>query len=301
MIWKRVILSWMTLLALVFASAGATAGADLTPKTHVGAIDLVVAISIEASGLASAEERRGNWDAVTTGTSDVPPAARGAGRVCFAAGTQVETSEGPMAIEDVKVGDLVWSMDEETGEIALKRVFRTFVTEGKEVLELVVADESGIAEAVTVTAEHPFWVAERGWVEAGDLRADDVLSSLDGGASTVLSLEMLEEQTTVYNFEVEDFHTYFVGDGDIWVHNTCGAVFKTTKEAAEAAGKLGFRKVRGATSKGEAVFTDGKRFITRDNTGHSGGAFKMADSIKGLGSKKTRTGTFDTNLNKIGD
>ena len=81
MIWKRVILSWMTLLALVFASAGATAGADLTPKTHVGAIDLVVAISIEASGLASAEERRGNWDAVTTGTSDVPPAARGGGTV----------------------------------------------------------------------------------------------------------------------------------------------------------------------------------------------------------------------------
>ena len=27
---------------------------------------------------------------------------------------------------------------------------------------------------------------------------------------------------TTYNFEVEDFHTYFVGDSALWVHNMCG-------------------------------------------------------------------------------
>src|SRR5690606_5809188 len=29
-------------------------------------------------------------------------------------------------------------------------------------------------------------------------------------------------RTTVYNVEVEDFHTYFVGEGGVWVHNACG-------------------------------------------------------------------------------
>ncbi|KQN96007.1 hypothetical protein ASF12_24540 [Paenibacillus sp. Leaf72] len=30
----------------------------------------------------------------------------------------------------------------------------------------------------------------------------------------------LKEKVTVYNFEVADFHTYFVSDLGIWVHNT---------------------------------------------------------------------------------
>jgi filamentous hemagglutinin len=49
------------------------------------------------------------------------------------------------------------------------------------------------------------------------------------------------------------------------------------------------------------VFSDGKRFITRDADGHNGGAWKMGDSVKALGKKETRTGTFDTDLNKAGD
>ena len=31
--------------------------------------------------------------------------------------------------------------------------------------------------------------------------------------------ERLDEPETVYNFQVEDFHTYFVGENKIWVHN----------------------------------------------------------------------------------
>ena len=29
------------------------------------------------------------------------------------------------------------------------------------------------------------------------------------------------KRCTVYNLEVEDYHTYFVGEHGIWVHNTC--------------------------------------------------------------------------------
>ena len=31
--------------------------------------------------------------------------------------------------------------------------------------------------------------------------------------------ECLGEPETVYNFQVEDFHTYYVGENKIWVHN----------------------------------------------------------------------------------
>jgi RHS repeat-associated protein len=80
-----------------------------------------------------------------------------------------------------------------------------------------------------------------------------------------------------------------------------GPVFKTTKMAAEAAEKLGFRMTNERV-RGEAVFTNGNRFITRDQTSHNGGAWKMADSIEGLESKTTRIGTYSADLSiRIGD
>ena len=77
MIWKRVILSWMTLLALVFASAGASAAPDVSPKSHVGVSDLASLLCLGVSGLVSAGEHQRNRDVTTMDTSDVPHAARG--------------------------------------------------------------------------------------------------------------------------------------------------------------------------------------------------------------------------------
>ncbi|GAA4348522.1 hypothetical protein GCM10023165_34430 [Variovorax defluvii] len=78
-------------------------------------------------------------------------------------------------------------------------------------------------------------------------------------------------------------------------------VYKTTKQAQAAAEALGFVRINETVHDGQAVFRRGKDFITRDLDGHNGGAWKMADSVKNLGSKETRAGTFDINLNRIGD
>ena len=81
-----------------------------------------------------------------------------------------------------------------------------------------------------------------------------------------------------------------------------GAIFKTTKEAAEAAQALGFRRIKETVHGGQAVFKRGNEYITRDRTGHNGGAWKMADSVRGLESKTTRAGTFSADLTRrIGD
>ncbi len=81
-----------------------------------------------------------------------------------------------------------------------------------------------------------------------------------------------------------------------------GPAFQTTRQATAAAEALGYRRIA-ETSHGQAVYTNGKNYITRDIDGHKkGGAWKVADTLKALGSKETRTGTYDATLKvKVGD
>ena len=61
----------------------------------------------------------------------------------------------------------------------------------------------------------------RGWVAAGDLNEGDEVYLIDGSTAFVTGaeLERFTESVTVYNLEVADLHTYFVGDTSILVHN----------------------------------------------------------------------------------
>ncbi len=77
---------------------------------------------------------------------------------------------------------------------------------------------------ISATPSHPFCVNQFGWTRAADLRAGDVLV-LSNGEYVVVEFvqhEILEKPVKVYNFEVEDFHTYFVGESSVLVHNGCG-------------------------------------------------------------------------------
>ena len=64
----------------------------------------------------------------------------------------------------------------------------------------------------------------KGWVAAIDLKPHDRLELQNGKAAFVHSvrIEKLDQPIQVYNFEVEDFHTYFVGENRVLVHNGCG-------------------------------------------------------------------------------
>ena len=50
-----------------------------------------------------------------------------------------------------------------------------------------------------------------------------LLSDGSYGIIKSIKVEKLSEPETTYNFEVEDFHTYFVGTNEVLVHNACGA------------------------------------------------------------------------------
>lgn len=50
-----------------------------------------------------------------------------------------------------------------------------------------------------------------------------MLSDGSYGIINSVAVETLESPETTYNFEVEDFHTYFVSESNVLVHNKCVA------------------------------------------------------------------------------
>ena len=147
---------------------------------------------------------------------------------CFTAGTKIHTKDGFKAIETIKAGDYVWSENPETHEKALKKVKKIFVREKDSVVRLSIN-----GEAIETTNEHPFYVEGHGWTNASDLKAGDKVRLEDGTTGTVEKAKhvALDTPVTVYNFEVEDFHTYYVSEQKVLVHNTCAATAKNTQVA----------------------------------------------------------------------
>ncbi|WP_086932709.1 polymorphic toxin-type HINT domain-containing protein [Agarilytica rhodophyticola] len=141
--------------------------------------------------------------------------------LCFVEGTLVHTQDGLKPIEDINVGDLVVSKNDITGENDWKRVSQLFINYGKTVFDVTVTTDDGQQEVLGATHEHPFWAEGKGWVKAGELVAGDRVHLRDGQLASISSVKTREGQHTTYNFEVEDFHTYFVGERGVWVHNAC--------------------------------------------------------------------------------
>ena len=137
-------------------------------------------------------------------------------QTCFTGDTLVAAENGQKRIDEIKVGDKVWAFNVETGESELKTVTKVYVHSVDEILRLY-TDEGDI----DTTANHPFYVIGKGWVAAGDLVVGDEVYNLDETASAilVLEIEILDEPVLVYNLEVEDFHSYFVGCVPVLVHN----------------------------------------------------------------------------------
>ena len=137
---------------------------------------------------------------------------------CFIAGTLVLTEDGEKPIEDIEVGDYVYASDPETGESGYKEVLQTFVNESSELVHIHVNGDE-----IVSTPTHPFYSPQRGWTSAVDLKAGDILVLSNGDYVVVEQVqhEILEAPVKVYNFEVQDFHTYYVGKNSVLVHNYC--------------------------------------------------------------------------------
>ena len=173
-------------------------------------------------------------------------------RTCFVAGTLVRVApqtRGAFAqhgdwykrIEEIEIGDHVLSWNEDSAEISYQQVTQTFVRETD--LIYTISYEDGTQ--VETTWNHPFYIANRGWVDVKDLRtgevsltantaeSDTMLAERGGATQTaaiaggpnalrIARITTANRAERVYNFEVHSDHTYFVPDEDVLVHNQAG-------------------------------------------------------------------------------
>ena len=132
---------------------------------------------------------------------------------CFVAGTKVLTDKGHTNIEDIKVGDYVWSINEK-GQRELKQVYYKYNNFTNRLQKILVG-----RELIETTPEHKIYVIGKGYVRADSIKKGDRLYGVKDGF--VISNETYSYKATipVYNMEVDDNHNYLVTESEFLVHN----------------------------------------------------------------------------------
>jgi Pretoxin HINT domain/DNase/tRNase domain of colicin-like bacteriocin len=163
---------------------------------------------------------------------------------CFTGETPVHTPLGLVRIDDIRVGDWVFSRDEYFGNARVQRrqVTALFRFENRAVLDITICAANGQSETLRTTPEHPFAILSAGpearaisgphrhtnadvltrayiWRAAGELEIGQHTVDIAGRTGTITAIEPAPGLTTVHNFAVDDLHTYFVGAAGVWVHN----------------------------------------------------------------------------------
>ena len=126
---------------------------------------------------------------------------------CFVAGTMILAAEGLVAIENIKAGDKIITTDPDTSVTAQKVVLETYIRKTAHLVHLTVCGET-----IVSTYDHPYYVKDKGFVNASDLWIGAELVDNNGSIHQVEQLyreESKEEPIVVFNFKVNDFSTYY--------------------------------------------------------------------------------------------
>jgi len=130
-------------------------------------------------------------------------------QTCFLGGTHISINDtGYKEVQDIIESDNVLSYDTNSKEFVTSKVLSNFSRENDGYYV--------INSNIKVTEEHPFYVNDE-WVKVKDLKVGDLLFDKDSNNVTINSIEYVDEVVTVYNFEVDNTHTYFAED--VLVHN----------------------------------------------------------------------------------
>ena len=194
-----------------------------------GWLDAVELIPVVGSIVGAVREgMKGNWGMMAMNIGFL--ALDIAGLVSFGAttaassvGTKINTAGGLKNIKEIKTGDKVWSYNELTGETGLQEIVRTMVREIDHTVELYTEEE-----IIETTVEHPF-LTDNGWKDAADLQTGDKIRSRNEEDIEIKDVKFSYRPRKVYNFEVSNWHTYFVG-ALVWlVHNAEKCISKIFK------------------------------------------------------------------------
>ncbi|MFO1323087.1 MAG: RHS repeat-associated core domain-containing protein [Burkholderiales bacterium] len=137
----------------------------------------------------------------------------------FSPDTLVHTAEGVKPIDQVRLGESVLSLAEWKGETSYQPV-ADIVTSNREQLLVRLTLDDG--ETITATGGHPLHTPD-GWRAAQLLLAGGQLDlkGRDGETrrATIVAVEHERKTVRVFNLEVANTHTFFVGEEGVLAHN----------------------------------------------------------------------------------
>ncbi|MCX6749728.1 MAG: Hint domain-containing protein [Candidatus Pacearchaeota archaeon] len=182
--------------------------------------------AIYAREAASSSNTGAHWDVVvrpkTTATSasdttTSPAAVTGS----FIAGTQITTPLGLKLIEELNIGDEVYSLNPLTNGFLKKNIIDKYEIPAKNTLNITFSDKTNLI----VTQEHPFWnPTTKSYKKIKDFKVGDkVLSFKNTNSAKELIITSIEpipsyEGKPVYNLRVDGEFNNYLANG-ILVHN----------------------------------------------------------------------------------
>lgn len=144
--------------------------------------------------------------------------AKGCSWCCFVGDTLISTENGDVKIEDVNIGDMVYTYNFETNTKELKRVYNKVSPIQSEMVEVVFSDGTVNKN----TTDHPYYTSEGGLVsynpeitkkwysgEISNLTIDTKCVTLSGDVVDIISLVEDNNDIQTYTLYVEDNHNFY--------------------------------------------------------------------------------------------
>ncbi len=162
----------------------------------------------------------------------------------FRGDMMVKTIAGFKPIEQIQIGELVWSRNQITGLMSFNKVLQTINSIDPDTAYVTITDEKGNSQTIVSDSRHPYFgnygddstppkpspekdylgdMQNAYWINAGDLEVGHKVLDDDGNWQTVTSVRVEQTPLNSYNLEVNSDHTFFIrgigGLDGIWVHN----------------------------------------------------------------------------------
>ena len=102
-------------------------------------------------------------------------------------------------------------------EKELSKVVDTIISYNNKIYEVTLENN----EVIKSTEKHQYFVLDKGWVRAYDLKVGDTLSSTIKGKLKIKNIKVVEYDKPIktYNLTIEDTHNYLITEYEVLVHN----------------------------------------------------------------------------------
>jgi len=133
--------------------------------------------------------------------------------VCFSEETMVYSPNGYIEIQNIMIGDTIFSFDLDENKEVKSIVRNKYISKADSIFKLNINNEN-----IYVTPDHPFYISGKGWTKVKGMNIGDELFLNSKEKAVLIEKTYIDWNDKVYNIEVEYYHNYFIGKRKILVH-----------------------------------------------------------------------------------